>query len=225
MKYLLITIIFLGFVASGSATDPIKRKTYFIEFDLSYPYYHHYNQVLFKRNGLGLGGAASVGHRRVPIYLEYFYQSPLTFKYRNNEVSESYQEIGLRYNLNHLTYLIPYGIDPYLGGGLMFRNSEFKQENLDPTAPEPLLLSHQQKAVTYKLSGGVKVGNRSIVLGLHYDYLPGGLSIPNSELNDLRLYNGMHVFSLRVGFRLNSVPGRRIKCPRFNTKQKRTFAF
>jgi len=122
MKQLLVALLLMGFAVSGTATDPIKRKTYFIEFDLSYPYYHHYNQILFKKNGLGLGGAISLGHRSIPVYLEYFYQSPLVFKYRNNEVREAFQEIGLRYNLNHLTYLIPHGIDPYVGAGAMFRS-------------------------------------------------------------------------------------------------------
>ena len=225
MKQILILFLCLTVCTGLSATDPVKRKTYFIEFDIAYPFYHHYNQVLFKKSGLALGGAVSLGHHRFPVYLEYFHQTPLVFSYRNNEVKDAYQELGLRYNLNHLTYLIPHGVDPYVGAGVMHRTNEFKQYSLNPENSSDLLNAHSQQLVTYKLSGGVKLGNRQFTLGLHYDFLPGGLSVPNPEAEALSIYNSMHVFSVRVGIRFNKVPGRKIKCPRFNTKQKRTLRF
>lgn len=225
MKQFFIFSLCMAICIRLSATDPVKRKTYFIEFDIAYPYYHHYNQVHFSKTGLGLGGAISVGHHSIPIYLEYFLQSPLIFSYRNNAVKDAYQELGLRYNLNHLTYHIPYGVDPYLGAGLMHRQSSFTQYAIDPNNSSEVLNAYAQKVFTYKLSGGVKIGNHGVTLGLHYDFLPGGLSIPNSETDALIIYNSMHVFSARVGIRLNKVPGRKIKCPHFNTKQKRTLRF
>jgi hypothetical protein len=140
-------------------------------------------------------------------------------------VRDAYQELGLRYNLNHLTYLIPFGVDPYLGAGVMHRSNQFTQYSLDQPNSTAILNTHSQQSYTYKLSAGVKVGSRQFILGLHYDFLPGGLSIPNPETAPLKIYNSMHVFSVRAGIRFNKVPGRRIKCPRFNTKQKRTLRF
>jgi hypothetical protein len=225
MKQFFILLLCMSVCTGLKATDPVKRKTYFIEFDIAYPFYHHYNQILFKKSGLGLGGAVSIGHHGIPVYLEYFHQTPLLFSYRNNEVKDAYQELGLRYNLNHLTYLIPYGVDPYVGAGVMLRNTSFTQNALDQENSTEPLNEYSEQVFTYKLSGGVKVGNRQVTFGLHYDYLPGGLNVPNPETEALTIYNSMHVFSARVGIRFNKVPGRKIKCPRFNTKQKRTLRF
>ncbi len=219
-----ILFLFCGLL-QANATDPIKKRTLFIEVDLSYSFYHHYQQALFKKNGLALGGAISLGHSRLPVYLEYTYQNPLRFAYRNNEVQEHFQELGLRYNLNHLSYLIPYGLDPYIGAGLMRRRSSFVQHGIGDPSNSELLSQHQEIKTMYKLSAGIKMGNRNVILGLHYDYLPGGFDLPNSEGEALRIYNSMHVVSVRLGIRFYQVPGKRIKCPKFNTRQKRSLSF
>ena len=225
MKYIIIIILALGISTNINGTDPIKRKNYFVSFDISYPFYNYYNQALFNKKGLGLGGAVSIGHQKFPVYAEYFYQSPLFFKYRNNEVKEQYQEIGLRYNLNHLTYLFPYGLDPYLGIGLIQRKSQFSQYAIVNEGAPEFLSQNQQQTLSYKISSGVKFGNKNIVVGIHYDFLPSKFVIPNEESTDLTIYNSLHMFSFRVGIRLFSNSGKKIKCPRFNKKVKRTLSF
>lgn len=226
MKYIFITFLLsFSFLAKADGTDPIKRKSVFVEFDLSYPFYTHYNQILFEKKGHGIGGAISLGHRSFPIYAEVLYQSPMTFSYRNNEVLEQFQEIGLRYNLNHLTYVFPYGVDPYVGAGLVQRTSKFTQHSISSEGPSDILSAHSQRKMGYKLSGGVKFGNRNITLGIHYDFLPSTFVITNSESTDLTIYNTIHMFSVRAGVRLFSDNGKKIKCPRFNKRVKRTLSF
>ncbi len=222
MKYALTLMLSLILCIGLSATDPIKKKTMYIEFDISYPFHQFYKQALFQRSGHAFGSAVNIGDRRIPISLEYSYQSPMVFAYRNNSMREQFQEIGLRYNLNNISYIIPRGVDPYLGAGVAFRNSYFKQSSVDGSE---ILSEHSRKTTNYKLSGGVKLGNNMFTIGLHYDYLPSKFNIPNPESEDLIIYNSLHLFSARLGIRIFSSSRRKIKCPRFNKKQKRTLAF
>ncbi|GLR17229.1 outer membrane protein [Portibacter lacus] len=226
MKLYLIICFLALFLQPIQATDPIKKKRIYVEFDLSYQYYIHYNQIAFQKKGIGLGGGAIIGHSAIPVFLEYFYQSPLTFAYRNNELKESYQELGLRISLNNLSYLIPYGVDPYIGAGLVHKISEFKQYSIDLENPNDLLSSASQTSMNYKLTGGIKFGSRNVIIGLQYDYLPSRFTIPDPENQGLSIYNSQHIFTMRAGIRLSPTFQRnKVRCPSLNKKQKRTLAF
>ena len=228
MKHLLLTLLILGFGITLVATDPIKPKGVYIEFDLSYPFYDYYKQIEFKQKGFIPGFAIGLGHRSIPISVEYFYQTPITYSYRNNEIVMGFQELGLRYNLNNISYIIPYGVDPYVGAGIIKKKTSFTQYSLDTDASPEVLKNQKESKTDYKLSAGVKMGNRYLRFGIQYDYLPSKFNIPASEGADLIIYNETHMISARVGIRLHAlslINGKKIKCPRFNTKQKRALSF
>ncbi|WP_235299563.1 hypothetical protein [Portibacter marinus] len=225
MKSFLFLLLLFGCLTNLQATDPISKKTFYIQADLGFSFFHYYQQALFKKQSLSYHGALSVGHRSIPVYLEYVYPSSMRFDYRNNSIVDRYQEIGLRYNLNHLTYLIPLGLDPYVGVGLMWRKNEFTQFELQESTTPQILSQHQSSSTTYKLSAGIRAGRRNLILGLHYDYLPGGFQIPNPEGHTLQIFNNLHLFSVRVGIRLYQRPNHKIRCPRFKSKHKRSLSF
>jgi hypothetical protein len=223
MKYIIVAIIFLLAVKAAYSTDPIKSKSFFLSVEISYTFHDYIKQIEFKKDGHTGGLALMLGHRTIPVYAEYFYQTPISYRYRNNILKEKYQEIGIRYNMNSLHYLIPHGVDPYIGISLIQKNSQFTQEGVSD--PGEILKSYSEKSYKPKFSLGVRMGSKNITLGIQYDYLPSSLSLSSEEAENLTIYNQTHMVSARIGIRLNNLLRNKIRCPRFNHKQKRTIKF
>lgn len=224
MKTLLIIIFSCSISLQLFGTDPIKPKRFYVGLEASLPVYHYLSQAEFKRANYPFGFAINAGHRSFPLYAEYTFHTPVKYAYLNNKLSSSIQQVGIRYNLNRMSYIIPHGIDPYVGIGLVNRNNIYQKYEITDGANGTLKEEVISKEVNYALSAGLKVGNRNFVFGLHYQYLPSKLVVAGAE-NNLTFYQNSHTVFARIGMRLHPMNSKGIKCPRFRTKHKRTLNF
>lgn len=225
MKIVIITFITLMSLNVVSATDPIKPRSWYVEFDLSYPFHHYTHQHSFTKEGITGGLGLVLGKQRFPLFAEVYYQTPVRFGYRNYRLSEQFQELGLRYSLNDLSYIIPYGVDPYVGIGIIQRRSTFQKYEIEDVEFMTPVEQQELSKMNYKLTAGVKLGNNRFTLGIQYDYLPSRMNINRDEGEIQTFYNAFHQTSLRVGWRIYTKKRKNIKCPRFNNRVKRNLSF
>lgn len=219
---LLMSFFFCNII---QASGPLNGKPLYIEGSLSYPFYKYYNQYAFSSKSISPGLAVNIGQHRFPVYLEYIYNSPIKYTYRNHSIQNSFQEIGLRYSLNGLSYIIPYGVDPYIGVGLAHQKTIYEKRELSESGNGEIALTEAYSKSNYKLSAGIKFGNNKLTFGIHYDYLPSLVKVNIVEGEGLPIYNTQHLISARVGYRFSLTNKEKIKCPRFNTRMKRTLPF
>lgn len=141
------------------------------------------------------------------------------YSFYRYDIKQRLQTVFAKYSLNHLTDLLPYGLDPYVMVGASFTTNRFitYQEN-DAGILERISEERTVKP-GYTYGAGIQVGSRKLILGLQYQYTASKDDFTLADFNTLPFATGSHLISLNVGLRIMAPQfGRGSRCPRFGGK-------
>jgi hypothetical protein len=213
--HFIIALFLLGF----SILLQGQTSKWFVQVGGGYLAINQIEQLGFDSEGPAILAAVEVGKTFQPLSVgvqQSFFQEYVFYRYG---IKQQIQTIYAKYSLNQLTDLLPYGVDPYLMAGAAFTTNRFLTfDNTDPDLPGP---EGQEiyKSPGYTVGGGLQIGSRSIIFGMHYQYSPGQNSFTLSDFETLPFATGVHLFSIDMAIRLTAPSMKKhSKCPRFGGK-------
>ena len=201
---------------------PLKSQSnrsgndYFLQIGVGRTMLNHFQQIGFNQSKMSNSLIAEIGPEKGLWRIGGFIQTPETYEYSAFQLERKKMGIYGKANLAPFIKSLPYGIDPYLHAGANMQKTIFRNANENSASAELL-----NDDIRYAFGGGLDIGRRLFILGIHYSFSPDSVLLNDPELGPLNFQTTTHSLELRLSVRLSSkMFGGNGICPKFGKKKK-----
>lgn len=203
-------------ITSLTAQSNSESNSYFLQLGVGRTMLNHFEQIGFNQTVTSNALMAEIGQERGYWRVGAYLQTTDRYEYSSFQIERKEMGFYAKANLAPIVKLLPYGVDPYLYASTGMQKSLFR--NVNDTNSSPDLINDK---MNHSFGGGLDLGRKLLVMGVHYAYTPGATTFTDAELGVLDFQTTTHSLQLRLSIRLTDklFTGGRI-CPRFGKKKK-----